>query len=74
MVARVVPAATEVLPGWWLGGRYASELGLERRGAVVDLTVEFDEGCIDTVNATATVVPLTTWRRLRGTVLLLWRF
>eukprot|EP00931_Biecheleriopsis_adriatica_P118001 TRINITY_DN93476_c0_g1_i1.p1 TRINITY_DN93476_c0_g1~~TRINITY_DN93476_c0_g1_i1.p1 ORF type:complete len:296 (-),score=41.49 TRINITY_DN93476_c0_g1_i1:26-889(-) len=40
-----IPAATEVEPGWWIGGRYAAELGQHFAGTV-DLTCEFPEGCI----------------------------
>ena len=42
-----VPVASEVHPGWWIGGRYAAELG-RRWAATIDLTVEFDEGCMAT--------------------------
>ncbi|KAL3919453.1 MAG: hypothetical protein SGARI_007203 [Bacillariaceae sp.] len=40
-----VPVASEVQPGWWVGGCYGHELGKEW-GGVVDLTVEFPESCI----------------------------
>lgn len=37
-----VPVASEVLPGWWIGGRFSHRL--ERKwSAIVDLTVEFPE-------------------------------
>lgn len=39
-----VPVATEVEPGWWVGGRYAAELGKSWAG-VLDMTCEFPEGC-----------------------------
>jgi len=43
-----IPEATEVLPGWWLGGRYAD--GAPGRPArwsgVLDLTCELPERCI----------------------------
>lgn len=39
-----VPAATEVEPGWWVGGRYAAELEKQWAG-VVDMTCEFPEEC-----------------------------
>lgn len=39
-----VPVATEVLPGWWIGGRYGHELNKTWAG-VVDLTTEFAESC-----------------------------
>eukprot|EP00418_Pyrodinium_bahamense_P012892 CAMPEP_0179120554 /NCGR_PEP_ID=MMETSP0796-20121207/56804_1 /TAXON_ID=73915 /ORGANISM="Pyrodinium bahamense, Strain pbaha01" /LENGTH=158 /DNA_ID=CAMNT_0020819097 /DNA_START=44 /DNA_END=517 /DNA_ORIENTATION=- len=40
-----VPVANEVEPGWWIGGRYAEELGRCWAGTV-DLTCEFPEGCV----------------------------
>lgn len=40
-----VPVASEVAPGWWLGGRYGYRLG-RRWACTVDLTTEFPEGCI----------------------------
>ena len=43
---RKVPVASEVQPGWWVGGCYANELNRDWSG-VVDLTVEFPERCID---------------------------
>mmetsp|Transcript_8012 Transcript_8012/g.17238 ORF Transcript_8012/g.17238 Transcript_8012/m.17238 type:complete len:266 (+) Transcript_8012:79-876(+) len=39
-----VPVATEVQPGWWVGGCYGHELDMDW-GGVVDLTVEFPESC-----------------------------
>lgn len=39
-----VPVASEVQPGWWVGGCYANELNKEW-AAVIDLTVEFPEAC-----------------------------
>lgn len=39
-----VPTATEVEPGWWVGGRYAADLN-KRWAGVVDMTCEFPEGC-----------------------------
>ncbi|KAL3907435.1 MAG: hypothetical protein SGILL_008877, partial [Bacillariaceae sp.] len=39
-----VPVASEVQPGWWVGGCYGHELGKDW-GGVVDLTVEFPESC-----------------------------
>jgi len=39
-----VPVATEVQPGWWVGGCYGHELNKDW-GGVVDLTVEFPESC-----------------------------
>ncbi|KAL1522993.1 hypothetical protein AB1Y20_017956 [Prymnesium parvum] len=52
-----VPVASEVVPGWWLGGRYGAELG-RTYAAVVDLTVEFSEGCRD---RTAEYLLLACW-------------
>ncbi len=42
----VVPVASEVQPGWWVGGTYSNELNKEW-GGVIDLTVEFPERCFD---------------------------
>ena len=41
-----VPTASEVQPGWYVGGMYADKLG-KKWGGVIDLTVEFPENCID---------------------------
>lgn len=41
-----VPPATEVQPGWWVGGIYSYELDKDW-GGIIDLTVEFPERCID---------------------------
>jgi len=41
-----VPAASEVQPGWWVGGIYSYELDKDW-GGVIDLTVEFPERCVD---------------------------
>jgi len=41
----VVPVASEVQPGWWVGGCYANELNKEWAG-IIDQTVEFPESCI----------------------------
>mmetsp|Transcript_14638 Transcript_14638/g.31365 ORF Transcript_14638/g.31365 Transcript_14638/m.31365 type:complete len:237 (-) Transcript_14638:839-1549(-) len=39
--------ATEVEPGWWIGGRYC--VALKKKWALtIDLTCEFPEGCRDT--------------------------
>ena len=47
--ASSVPVASEVQPGWWIGGRYAHKLpGSKRWALTIDLTVEFPEGCFDT--------------------------
>jgi protein-tyrosine phosphatase len=40
----VVPVASEVQPGWWVGGCYSNELNKDW-GGVIDATVEFPEGC-----------------------------
>lgn len=47
--AMKVPVATEVEPGWWVGGRYAAALGKHWAG-VVDITCEFPEGCAATTD------------------------
>jgi len=39
-----VPEASEVLPGWWIGGRYSHLLN-KTWGGIIDLTVEFPELC-----------------------------
>lgn len=39
-----VAVADEVEPGWWVGGRYAHELG-RRWAGTIDLTCEFPETC-----------------------------
>ena len=44
------PVASEVAPGWWIGGRYAAQLR-RKWAATVDLTVEFPEGCMATTEA-----------------------
>lgn len=41
-----VPVASEVQPGWWVGGCYANDLDRDW-GGIIDLTVEFPERCID---------------------------
>ena len=41
-----VPVASEVQPGWWVGGCYSHELNRDW-GGIVDLTVEFPESCFD---------------------------
>jgi len=41
----VVPVASEVQCGWWVGGCYSHELNKDW-GGVIDLTVEFPERCI----------------------------
>jgi hypothetical protein len=41
----VVPLASEVQPGWWVGGCYAYELPKKDWAGIVDLTVEFPERC-----------------------------
>jgi len=43
-VSRGTPVATEVVPGWWIGGRFGDRL--KKKWAVtVDLTCEFPEAC-----------------------------
>lgn len=41
----VVPVASEVQPGWWIGGCYSHELNKQWAG-IIDQTVEFPESCI----------------------------
>uniref|UniRef100_A0A7S1GLN7 Tyrosine specific protein phosphatases domain-containing protein n=1 Tax=Cyclophora tenuis TaxID=216820 RepID=A0A7S1GLN7_CYCTE len=53
----LVPVASEVKPGWWVGGWYANELDRDWAG-VIDLTVEFPERCI---NRTQAYLSLPTW-------------
>jgi hypothetical protein len=57
MVDEVVPVATEVQPGWWVGGCYADKLDKDWAG-VIDLTVEFPESCI---NRTRAYLSTPTW-------------
>jgi protein-tyrosine phosphatase len=52
-----VPVATQVQPGWWVGGCYAHELNKDW-AAVIDLTVEFPEICIQ---RTASYLSIPTW-------------
>jgi len=42
--AKGIEVATEVAPGWYVGGRYGVELDIQWSGTV-DLTCEFPEGC-----------------------------
>ena len=42
------PVASEVAPGWWIGGRYACELRGRQWAATIDLTTEFPELCMST--------------------------
>lgn len=51
----VVPLASEVQPGWWVGGCYGHELNKEW-GGIVDLTVEFPERMI-----TKSYLSIPTW-------------
>ncbi len=52
-----VPVASEVQPGWWVGGCYANQLDKQWAG-VVDLTVEFPERCRSN---TLRYICLPTW-------------
>lgn len=52
-----VPPASEVQPGWWVGGCLSNELGKYWVG-VIDLTVEFPESCI---NNTRAYLSIPTW-------------
>lgn len=63
-----VPVATEVQPGWWIGGCYGHELN-KTWAAIVDLTVEFSETCCASTTTTTqqqqaqaqTYVSAPTW-------------
>ena len=46
---RGLPVASEVAPGWWIGGRYSDELR-KKWAVVIDLTVEFPENCRQTTD------------------------
>jgi len=50
VVEEVVPYASEVQPGWWIGGCYAHKLDRDWAG-VIDLTTEFPESTIDRTRA-----------------------
>jgi protein-tyrosine phosphatase len=52
-----VPQASEVLPGWWVGGCYGHELDKDWVG-VIDLTVEFPES---TIGRTKHYLSIPTW-------------
>lgn len=52
---KVVPVASEVQPGWYVGGCYGHKLDMEW-AAVIDLTVEFPE-----TTATKAYLSLPTW-------------
>lgn len=52
-----LPFASEVQPGWYVGGTYSHELNKEW-GGVIDLTVEFPERCI---NHTKSYLLCATW-------------
>jgi hypothetical protein len=55
-----VPVASEVVPGWWIGGRYGHWLpGPKRQWALtIDLTTEFPEACF---NESSTYLLLPCW-------------
>jgi protein-tyrosine phosphatase len=57
IVKEICPVATEVQPGWWVGGCYAHQLKKDW-GAVIDLTVEFPESCI---KQTREYLSMPTW-------------
>mmetsp|Transcript_12139 Transcript_12139/g.27259 ORF Transcript_12139/g.27259 Transcript_12139/m.27259 type:complete len:290 (+) Transcript_12139:35-904(+) len=57
IVREKVPVASEVQPGWYVGGCHSNELNKDW-GAVIDLTVEFPEGCI---NNTRAYLSMPTW-------------
>lgn len=52
-----VPPASEVLPGWWVGGCYGHLLD-KKWGGVIDLTSEFPETCI---NSTEGYLLVASW-------------
>jgi len=52
-----VPVASEVQPGWYVGGMYADKLN-KKWGGVIDLTVEFPERCFD---CTASYKLIASW-------------
>uniref|UniRef100_A0A7S4SVA9 Tyrosine specific protein phosphatases domain-containing protein n=1 Tax=Ditylum brightwellii TaxID=49249 RepID=A0A7S4SVA9_9STRA len=54
---QTVPVASEVQPGWWVGGCYANELDRDWAG-IIDLTVEFPERCI---GRTESYLLIPTW-------------
>jgi hypothetical protein len=56
-IEEVVPVASEVQPGWWIGGCHADRLDKDWAG-VVDLTVEFPES---TINRTRAYLSIPTW-------------
>jgi hypothetical protein len=52
-----VPVASEVQPGWWVGGCYGHEIDKTWAG-VIDLTVEFPES---TIHRTVHYMSIPTW-------------
>lgn len=52
-----VPVASEVQPGWWVGGCYGHELNKDWAG-VIDLTVEFPE---TNITRTRAYLSMPTW-------------
>ncbi len=51
-VSTGTPVATEVVPGWWIGGRYGNRL--KKKWAVtIDLTCEFPEACREVTGPSA---------------------
>jgi len=53
----LVPVASEVQKGWWVGGCYSHELNKDW-GGIIDLTVEFPERCI---SRTKNYLLVPTW-------------
>ena len=57
-----MPVATEVQPGWWVGGCYGHELidpitkAVKEWSGIIDLTVEFPESC-----PTQSYLSIPTW-------------
>ena len=55
-VSTGTPVATEVVPGWWIGGRYGNRL--KKKWAVtIDLTCEFPEACREVTGPSALPPP-----------------
>ena len=55
-VSTGTPVATEVVPGWWIGGRFGDRL--KKKWAVtIDLTCEFPEACREVTGPSALPPP-----------------
>lgn len=53
-----IPVASEVQPGWYVGGCYGHELQEKQWAGVIDLTVEFPE---TTIQKTYSYLSIPTW-------------